>query len=512
MGGAGGQGGAMAVCVPGTSETCYSGPPGTLGVGPCAAGTRTCLEDGSGFSACMGEALPHVELAATPEDEDCSGGDACGDKVVWAFRFGQDLPAPPWPGPGPAPFPDHDKILAATVTSAGDTLLVARMHGLYEYAPGKTVGAGEFLLRLDPQGGLKTAFDIGAYGRTLLAAPDGGYFLFGKDKLEGDPLSHTLARYDAADQLMFQKTFMAEGLDMSSVAFLPNGHLLATGSFRGTVHLDGVTLQGPSESDSLYLAELDAAGTWLWAKAFNQVGSASARGLLLDASGDVYTSGDMFASGGNNGQIDLGGGFLQSPATVDSFYARFTATGEHVWSKQVSALGVTGASLATVTPEGSVLLGGSTFWPPMSLGDSVYHDVVGGNLGDTRFLARVGADGATISTLSTKAIQFGGLWPEAGGRFHFVSGFASQSPVDVLGMPAASHAGSFDFMIGTIDANDKLESACIYGSASSESARAAGTSPDGAYVVVGTFKGTLDLGNGAPLEDPWGLFVAKIKP
>lgn len=505
----------MAVCVPGTTESCYSGPPGTLGLGLCVAGTRACLADGSGFSPCMGETLPAVELAATPEDEDCSGGNECGNKVAWSFRFGSDLPAPPWPGPGPAPFPDNDKILAATVTSAGDTLLTARIHGLFEYAPGKTVGGGGLLMRLDPQGVVKTAFDISLqWERSLFAAPDGGFFLFGQEATTGgfDPIPYTLSRYDAADGLVYQKTFMAPGLRMESVAFLPNGHILVLGSFRGDFMVDGLSLKGPIEMESLYLAELDASATWLWVKTFPQIDRASGHSLLLDASGDVYAGGN-FGGYKVSGHIDLGGGILKAPAGKDDFYARLTATGGHVWSKQVSALGTdAGASLAAITPEGSLLLAGSTYWPPMSLGESVYYDVTGGNLGDTRFFARVSANGETISTVSTKSIQFGGLSPRAGGKVHFVSGFASKTPVDVLGKQAASHAGSPDFMVGTIGGDNTLEHACIYGSASGESARAAGVCPDGAYVVVGSFDEMLDLGVGAPIQASWGLFVAKIQP
>ncbi len=370
-------------------------------------------------------------------------------------------------------------------------------------------------MRLDSQGAVKNAFDMPPPSeRSLFAAPDGGFFLFGPDTNAGgfDPIPHTLARYDAADGLVYQRTLMAPTLRMESFAFLPNGHSLVLGSFRGDVMVDGLSLKGPLEMGSLYLAELDASGTWLWVKTFPQIDGAFGHSLLLDASGDVYASG-RFGGYKVSGQINLGGDFLKAPFGSDDFYTRLTAMGGHVWSEQVSALGTAaGASIAAITPEGSLLLAGSTLWPPMSPGDSVYYEVTGGNLGDTRFSARVSASGATISTVATKAIQFGGLSPRVGGKVHFVSGFASQTPVDVLGKQAASHAGSADFMVGTLGADDTLEHACIYGSASGESARAAGVCPDGAYVVVGSFNGMLDLGVGAPIAAPWGLFVAKIQP
>lgn len=68
--GGGGGGGA---CEPGTEEPCYSGPPGTEGVGLCKAGRKKCLPDGSAFGACVGEVLPGEETCETEGDDDCDG-------------------------------------------------------------------------------------------------------------------------------------------------------------------------------------------------------------------------------------------------------------------------------------------------------------------------------------------------------------------------------------------------------------------------------------------------------
>lgn len=60
-------------CAPGESEPCYLGAPGTAGVGPCKAGTRTCKPDGQGWSACMGQVLPQPEICFNNIDENCDG-------------------------------------------------------------------------------------------------------------------------------------------------------------------------------------------------------------------------------------------------------------------------------------------------------------------------------------------------------------------------------------------------------------------------------------------------------
>jgi plastocyanin len=84
-GGSGQMSGSSApACTDGATTPCYSGPPGTEGVGICHGGLRTC--SGGAFGACAGEQLPSAETC-NGVDEDCNGtpddgaGAACSSGV-----------------------------------------------------------------------------------------------------------------------------------------------------------------------------------------------------------------------------------------------------------------------------------------------------------------------------------------------------------------------------------------------------------------------------------------------
>ncbi|MDD9964823.1 MAG: sialidase family protein, partial [Myxococcales bacterium] len=55
------------------SEACYTGTSGTEGVGPCAAGTRTCIS--SNWGACTGEVVDEPHVCGDGVDNDCDGDD-----------------------------------------------------------------------------------------------------------------------------------------------------------------------------------------------------------------------------------------------------------------------------------------------------------------------------------------------------------------------------------------------------------------------------------------------------
>jgi hypothetical protein len=58
-------------CQPGQTQSCYTGPSGTEGVGACRAGTRTCQSNGT-FGPCEGEVTPQPETC-NGIDDDCDG-------------------------------------------------------------------------------------------------------------------------------------------------------------------------------------------------------------------------------------------------------------------------------------------------------------------------------------------------------------------------------------------------------------------------------------------------------
>jgi hypothetical protein len=60
----------LAICTDGSTQSCYSGPPGTAGVGACQAGIRTCV--GGGWSQCVGAITPSSEICDSL-DNDCDG-------------------------------------------------------------------------------------------------------------------------------------------------------------------------------------------------------------------------------------------------------------------------------------------------------------------------------------------------------------------------------------------------------------------------------------------------------
>ena len=67
------EGGVGCVCLPGASAACYTGPAGTQGVGPCAAGTKICNGQGTAYGSCQGDIVPQPETCNTPVDDDCNG-------------------------------------------------------------------------------------------------------------------------------------------------------------------------------------------------------------------------------------------------------------------------------------------------------------------------------------------------------------------------------------------------------------------------------------------------------
>jgi hypothetical protein len=78
----------VVACTPGDKKKgCYSGPPGTLGVGTCVAGTQTCADDAT-WGPCVGEVDPSPDVCGGP-DSNCDGKlppQTCPGDVSWQYE------------------------------------------------------------------------------------------------------------------------------------------------------------------------------------------------------------------------------------------------------------------------------------------------------------------------------------------------------------------------------------------------------------------------------------------
>jgi hypothetical protein len=102
-------------CLPNVEQSCYSGPQGTLGLGPCAAGTEICQPDGQ-FGPCAGEVLPMAEICQNGVDDDCNGviDDAAGAQTFYRDQDGDGYGDPNDSMMLCAPVPPY------TTTNSGD--------------------------------------------------------------------------------------------------------------------------------------------------------------------------------------------------------------------------------------------------------------------------------------------------------------------------------------------------------------------------------------------------------
>ncbi|MFO0589497.1 MAG: hypothetical protein U0441_18310 [Polyangiaceae bacterium] len=285
------------VCVPGTIQTCYDGPAGTLGVGICAAGTQTCAADGLSWGACAGQVLPQPENCATPIDEDCDVTPDCGG-VGWAVGFG----------------------------------MVGQQQGfgIATDAIGNAYVAGGFTGQLP----------VGGSGVPPLVS-QGGSDAF-------------LIKLDPAGLPVWYKSYGSASIyeQASSIVTDAQGNLIVAGYFDGSVNFGGGALTTAGNLD-IFVAKLDPQGNQMWAKRFGDAASQYAVDVAVDGSGNVFLLTRGF------GTTDFGGGGLTSAGTFDVYLAKLNANGAFQWAKRFGGPMDDDAAAVTVDGTGNVIITGS---------------------------------------------------------------------------------------------------------------------------------------------------------
>ncbi len=263
------------VCAPGTTMECYTGPDGTKDVGICKHGTQTCDDQGAGYGPCTGDVKPIVEDCANAADDDCNAAvnDHCG---VWAKRFGDN----------------GDQLAnAVAIDGSGNVLVVGRAEETINFG-GQDLDAG----------GSSSAF-------VVKLTKDGAHVW-----------SHLYG--DSAFQ------------EASAVAADSGGNVYVAGTFFGSISFDGgaTSLLSVGAQD-VFVVKLDSTGAQVWAKAFTGPGAQNARGIGVDANGNIYVTGSF------DGTANFLGTMATSNSQLDGFLVKLTSTGGLSWAKTFGGSG-----------------------------------------------------------------------------------------------------------------------------------------------------------------------------
>lgn len=172
------------------------------------------------------------------------------------------------------------------------------------------------------------------------------------------------------------------------VATSETGDVVVSGSFTGTLTLDGTVLTSAGGSD-VFIARLDADGNVQRAVALGGSGDETVASLSVDHAGRAVVSGpglgtvaldaadapawrvdyfgalatdaanDVLVTGALVGSVDFGGGALTSAGGKDVFVVKLNQSGDHQWSTRYGDTGADQRGQAIATDfEGNVLVAG----------------------------------------------------------------------------------------------------------------------------------------------------------
>ncbi|MES2473079.1 MAG: hypothetical protein V4601_09605 [Pseudomonadota bacterium] len=295
----------------------------------------------------------------------------------------------------------------------------------------------------------------------------------------------------------------------------------ATGDFANQLN------QGSQDS---YLTKYDSAGRVVWQKLLGSAGSANGYALALDPSGGVVVTGASTAqltttsiSNGNN----------------DAFVARYTASGEQSWIKQIQTLATNQSNTVSVDASGNIYIGGSVSGGVIGSGEVAQgkgdaflakFDSKGKLLSDTQFgtsgsdsvaATATSADGSlyVASVQNGRAIvaKYAGgditsapLWSQdlgdlaagggigglavSGGKV-YLSGTTSNANLTASGSAsiAASASGGMDAFVFSLTDNGATatpDKVSYIGTATTDTAGAVTVAGDGTIYVTGSTTGT----------------------
>lgn len=271
---------------------------------------------------------------------------------------------------------DDDAALAVTTDASGNVFVSGEFHSstitFEAIALFHTSSADAFVVKYDGSGNAIWARSSGGDGEEQaynIAVDAGGnvfitgYFnsssvTFGNITLNRSAgyADMFLVKYDASGNEMWAKNSLGSHYDANGDGLVTDlsGNVFVSGLFDGSIMFGNATLTSQGGQD-VYIVKFSSSGNVLWT---NSIGGAGNEGqfsfkcLAIDPLNNIYITGEFISS-----NLTVGIFNLTNSGVSDIFLAKYDASGNVVWAKQVGGSNVDDAYDIIYRPEGIYLSG-----------------------------------------------------------------------------------------------------------------------------------------------------------
>ena len=334
-----------------------------------------------------------------------------------------------------------------------------------------------------------------------------GSSTFGTVPLAGAGLTDVfVAKLDPRGQVVWARAFGGPGADEGhAIAVDASGHLLATGSFSGTVDFDpgaGRTELASAGGSDAFLLRLTPDGNLAWARRLGGKLADAGMRVAVGAKGETWVAGDF------QGSMDG----LDSAGKTDAFLARFDEAGGLSWARRIGGVKDDAARGVAAGRNGEVWVAGS-FEEMAGIGPSGGHLALQSAGKPDVFVLRLDAAGTLVfsgriggpqgeSVGAVAAAGAGGL--ALAGRF---SGTADFDPGP--GSFSRAAAGSSDAFVARLEGTGRLAWARQFGANGADLGLAVASNREALVVATGHVGGQDDtafaIGYSPEGEELWSL-------
>jgi hypothetical protein len=253
-----------------------------------------------------------------------------------------------------------------------------------------------------------------------------------------------------------------------------------------------------------------------WAKRIGGGGVDRGNSLTVDASGNVYTTGNF------NGTVDFDPGAgvqnLVSAGNSDIYIIKTNAAGQLVWAIRMGGTSGDFSNAIAVDAAGNIYITGY-FWGTADFdpGPGTLHLTAAGYF--DAFISKLDASGNLVwakSFSSSTGIQAGAIAVDASGNVHttgVINGTVDFDPG--AGIYNLTSAGGGDIFVSKLDAMGNFVWAKIIGSTGGDNGESLAVDASGNVYITGYFQGTVDFDPGAGTQnlysvDDRDIFISKL--